>query len=389
MNTKKTVVLGIVLVVAVGLILIVKGAQDRAPSAASLQFFKGISPQSIGSMVIKNSLDWVKLKRKGDVWVMIPKQVLQSASSADKQTSGLSKAMGSDADANGGAKVPAGLAAAEFPVDSNMISQLLENIVKLKKKKEWEISESPAKQAVFEVDSAHGNDIEVFDLNGKSLGEAIIGTNGPDYNSVYCRAASSNMVYQCLEVSSIAFGNGSDHKRWTDKTVMKFDKATVKQIAIAKRDTSAKGGNKVVTIVVARGDSAHKGWQLLEPVKKPADSTKVDELLSALSNLQATEYEDSACADAVTGLANPLIKISVAFASGTVRSLSIGNAKPTQSKSWIRVPEKPFIYLLNDYEVKKFDKKPDSLFQQPLKPIEAVPAKLPAGKMRRAPVAKK
>ena len=381
MNTKKLITLAVILALAVGTILLVKGLSSQKPSEESLQFFPGISEKAIGAIVLKDSQDWIKLQRKGDAWVLVPKQALSAASAAEKQASGLSKAMGTGAT---GASVPAGLAAAEFPVDSTAIGQLVANVLKMKK--DILVSENPAKQETFEVDSIRGCRVEVFDVAGKSLGTAILGKNAPDYTSLYSRAEKSNAVYQMQDVSRYAFG--SDHKRWTDKSLMKFDKAAVKQIAITKRDTSKVGKGAVLSIVIARGDSA-KGWQLVEPVKKTADSAKVDEILSSLSNLQAAEYEDSAYTDSATGLANPFIKVALTFASGTVRTLSIGSAKPGQSKSWIRVPEKRFVYLMNDSDQKKFDKKPDDFAVQPIKPIQAVAAPIPPSKFRKTAPAKK
>jgi hypothetical protein len=388
MNTKKLAILAVILAVAIGAILLIQSLSNRAPSEQSMQFFTGISGQAIGSIVIKDSQDWVKLQHKGDAWVMLPKQALQSVSAAESQATGLSKAMATDGSAAASAKT-AGLSATEFPVDSGTIAQLLDNLLKLKRRADLEISDAPAKQADFEVDSARGCNIEVFDLAGRSLGAVILGTNGPDNNGVYCRAALSNVVYQCLDVSRYAFT--SDHKRYADKSVMKFDKATVKQIAIAKRDTSKAGKGKALSIVIARGDSAAKGWQIIEPVKKPADSNKVNEVLMTLSSLQAAEYEDSAYTDSAIGLADPFIKVAVTFTSGTVRTLAIGNAKPGQSKSWMRIPEKPYLYLMNEFEQKKFDKKPDDFAVEPpkpIKPIQAVSAPIPA-KYRKAPATKK
>jgi hypothetical protein len=42
------------------------------------------------------------------------------------------------------------------------------------------------------------------------------------------------------------------------------------------------------------------------------------------------------------------------------------------------VPERPYLYIINDYDVKQFDKKPEEFIKPPLKPIEAVPAPIPA-----------
>ncbi|MBN2037474.1 MAG: DUF4340 domain-containing protein [Chitinispirillaceae bacterium] len=365
MNNKKLLAAAVVLGVALCILVLVKAIGNRAPSESALQFFPGLTEKSIGAVVLKDATDWVKIQRKGDVWVMVPKQVLASAGEK-KEASGLSKVIDDDTAV---APAPEGIAASEYPADSGTVASLIENILKLKK--DILVSENPAKQTTFEVDTAKGIQLEVIDLNGKSLGKVIIGKNGSDWSSNYVRAENAISVYQVSGISRYVFG--TDHKRWTDKSIMKFDKKTVKKIAIAK-----KGETPVV--LALEGDSASMGWNLLQPVKKPADSAKVDELLNGCSNLMASELEDSAYTDEQTGLADPAITVSVTFEGGTVRNLAIGNQKGEQKKFWAKVPEKPYVYLIDDFNKKKFEKKPEEFEKQPLKPIEAVPAKPPKKK---------
>ncbi len=377
MNNKKIIVPAVILAIGVTFIVLVNLLSNRKPSEESLQFFPGVTEKTIGAVLLKDSQDMVKLQRKGDVWVMIPKRVLVSATSKGKEVSGLSRAMG--ADTAGTVKtlhVPAGMSAGEFPADSGCIAQMVENIVKIKKN--TQVSDNPANQEKYEVNEARGIRIEVFDIAGKSLGAVILGKNGTDYSSNYFRPEKSNAVYLVLESTRWAFS--TDHKRWTDKSIMKMDKALVKQLTIAKKGAPA--------AVIVRGDTVTRGWQMLAPVKKPADSGKVDEILNSLSNFQAAEYEDSALTDSATGLADPSIVVTVNFMSGTIRTLAIGKAKPGQNKFWVRIPEKQYVFLINDYEQKKFDKKPGDFEQQsakatpaagaaPVKPAKAVNPPMP------------
>lgn len=369
MNSKKIISLAVLLALAIVAIVLVKTLGNRKPSEETLKFFPAASEKMIGSVLIKDAQNQVMLKRKGDGWFMVPKEAIPASM---KKGSGLAGAIGESNTSS--PKPPAGLSAAEFPADSGTIAQLLQNIVAMKKN--TLISENPANQAAFEVDSAKGLNVETFDINGKSLGNVILGKNGADYNSIYARSIGSNTVYLMLDVSRYAFA--TDNNRWTDKSIMKFDKATVKQVSIAKKGAPA--------IVIAKGDSAKKGWQLLAPPKKPndtnkIDSTKVDELLGALSGLMAAEYEYGTPADSTIGFSDPSIIVTLNFAGGTTRTLVIGNQKAGQSKFWVKVPEKQFIYLINDTDQKKFDKKSEDFEKQALKPIEAVPAVPPKFKM--------
>lgn len=368
MNNKKMIVSAAILGIAVLILVLAKLLANREPPESSLQFFPGITEKSIGAVIIKDATDWVKLQRKGDKWVMVPKQAL-SASNSGKKAGGLSSVIGADTTA---AAMPAGIAASEYPGDSATIASMLENVLKLKK--DILVSENPAKQATFEVDSAKGILIEVLDLEGKSLGKVIIGKNAADYSSNYVRGENSSAVYQVQGISRYVFG--SDHKRWTDKSIMKFDKAAVKQVSIAKKGAPA-------IVLSLEGDSTKKSWNITLPVQKPADSSKVDELLNGLSNLMAAEYEDSVYSDSATGLADPSITVSIALKNGATRLLKIGNAKTGASKYWVAVPEKSYVLLLSDYDQKKVDKKPEDFQKQELKPIVAVPAVKPKMKTKK------
>ena len=372
MNTKRLIVLGAVLVVAIAAIIIGNMVSNQKPSEESLQFFPGVSGKTVGAVILKDATDMVKLQRKGDVWVMVPKAVIESAEKQPAAT-GVGKAMETAPAATAAAK-PAGLAATEFPADSSMTAQLLDNIVKVKKN--TLVSNRQSKQAAFEVDSAHGVRIEVFDIAGKSLGAVYLGKNGPDYNSCYCRAEWSRDVYMTLGTSRGAFS--ADHKRWTDKSIMKLDRSKVKKLTIARKGSPA--------IEIVKGDTATRGWQLVAPIKKNTDSNKVTEILGDLASLSATEFEDSAYSDQTAGLVQPSIFVTVEFMSGTVRTLAIGDKKPGQSNFWCRVPEKPYLFLLGDYIQKKFDKKPED-FLPGAKPAEAVAAPIPAKYRKGAPSA--
>jgi hypothetical protein len=372
MNSKKLVTLSVILAVVVVLIVMVNAISNRKPSEKSLQFFPGVSERTIGAVILKDAIDRVKIQRKGDGWVMVPNIMLTSMPAApEKKTSGLEKAMGTDTGASPAAvKPPAGLFASEFPADSSAVAQLLENIVKLKK--DILISENPSRQADFEVNAERGNRIEVFDIAGKSLGAVILGKSGDSYNSNYFRSENSNEVYRVHELNRWAFG--TDHKRWTDKQVMKFDKATARQLSIAKKGTPA--------IVLEKSfDTSARGWRMVKPLVcdvKKIDYNKVNEILNALSNLTAQQLEDSAYTDSETGCADPSIMVTVTFTSGTTRSLAVGNKKPNTSQYWARVPEKRYLYLTGDYEQKKFDKTPADF-----KPESAA---APAVSLKKAPI---
>jgi hypothetical protein len=364
MNTKKIIALAIVLAAVVLLIIVVNALSNRAPSEESMQFFPGISEKKIGAVALMDATDRVRIQRKGDVWVMVP---AKASPVHEQKVPGLAKAMGTTdtGAATIPVKPPAGLAASEFPADSATVAQLLDNIVKIKK--DILISENPARQSNFDVNSERGIRVEVFDCAAKSLGSVILGKSGDSYNSNYIRPEQSNAVYRVNNCSRWVFN--TDHKRWTDKSIMKFDKAAVKQLSIAVKGTPE--------IVLEKSlDTAARGWRMIKPAAidaKNIDSNKVIEILSSLSNLNAEQIEDSAYTDTDAGLTAPSVTVAVALQSGTTRSLALGIKKPLTNSCWARVPEKQYMYLISENEQKKFDKKPGDF-----KPVVAAPAVKPA-----------
>lgn len=361
MNARKILISTVLLVAAIATIVFVNLLSSSRPSTDSLRFYQCASENAIGSVILRDGSDQTKLLRRGDVWMMVPNAALAATASGG----GLSSVMGKEA-ASGEAlqtKPATGSAAREFPADSGAINQLLETLVKIRKS--TLVSENPAKQATFEVDSLHGTRIEAFDLAGRSLGAVILGKSSPDYGSNYFRPDNSDQVF--LVPESNRWSLTADPKHWEDKTIMKFDQAQVGQFTIAKKGSPA--------LVIARGDSLSKGWRLVEGGKIALDSNKAENVLHTLSNLQAEKFEDSPCTDSTTGLVDPPLTLTINFKGGSSRIVAIGNKKPGQNKYWLKIPEKPYIYLIDDWVYTQLDKKPQDLANLPPKPGK--PGKLP------------
>jgi hypothetical protein len=367
MNTRKILFSALALAAAIVIIVIVNILSNAKPQTNSLQFFPGITAQNLGSVTLGNASDNVKLLRKGDVWMVLPK----SSAVAEPSGTGL-VAGGTESPSSTGAqaKPAGGNGATEFPSDSAAISQLLETLAKIKKS--TLVSENPAKQATFEVDSLHGTRIEAFDLTGKSLGAVILGKGSRDYGSNYFRPDNSNQVF--LVPESNRYWLTADHKHWENKNILKFDHADVKQLTVAAR------GSPVM--VIARGDSIVKGWQLVEGGKQPLDSNKVNGVLNSLAGLQAADFEDSSYTDSATGLADPTLTLTVAFKNGSNRIVAIGNEKTGPNEYWLKIPDKPYTYLISEWQFKQFDKKPEDLANVPPKPGKPATKQPVTGKMK-------
>jgi hypothetical protein len=349
MNARKILISAILLALAIGLMVMVNVLSNSKPQTESLGFFPGASVKTIGAVILRDASDQTKLQRRGDVWVLLPKTALLSATSGIGFSGTLATGAAQE-------KPAAGSSAMEYPVDSGAVNQLLETLIKIRKS--TQVSENPAKQVTFDVDSLHGTRIEVIDIAGRSLGAVILGKSSPDYGSNYFRPENSNQVF--LVPESNRWSLTADHKHWEDKNILKFDQVQVKQFTIAKKGSPA--------VVIARGDSVTKGWQLIEGKTMPLDSNKITSVLNTLSSFQAAELEDSAYTDSTTGLIDPQLTVTINFKSGSSRTVAIGNKKTGQGNYWLKIPEKQYLFLINDWQYKQLDKKAEDLAYVPPKP---------------------
>jgi len=227
MKGKKLLYTVSILILAILAIVVSEKLNKKAPTETSLKFFPTCTEKNISEITIKDSKDSVKVRRKGDVWV-----VSRFATGSVAQ-SPLNTGSEQTTDAN----------LVEFPADSASVATVLEKIVNMKKGEL--ISENPAKQSIFEVDSSKGILVDVLDESGKSKGSFRIGKNGADWSSSYVRMVGSNAVY--MVGGRVRYSFFTDLKRWRDKSIIKFDRSAAKRITLIK-----KGGS---SLTVAKADT--------------------------------------------------------------------------------------------------------------------------------------
>lgn len=314
MNTKKLLILVSIAVIAILAIVFNEKLSSKKPSEKSLKFFD----DKIGSFVIKDSTGSVTIRKKGDVWVV----------SNDKSSS------------------------KEYPTDSASVAVALEKISGMKRS--VLISENRDKQSLFEVDSSKGLFLEVFDLSAKSKGAMFIGKSGPDWNSNYVRLTSSDQVYTVE--GGIRYSFFTELNRWRDKVMMSFDKESAKTITMVTKNGSA--------INLTKADSG-KGWNLIAPVQSTAKADEVDGILSTLSRLNATDFQDSLISDTALGFTKPELTISVGFANGS-KKLSIG-AKRSDGNYYAMIEGKETVYIVGQYDFSNLNKDLNTLKEEPPK----------------------
>ncbi|MBN1308072.1 MAG: DUF4340 domain-containing protein [Chitinispirillaceae bacterium] len=353
MKEKKIIYLLAILAVIVAVIVIGNQLGKKTPSEKELTFFPGLTEQAVGSITIREGSNAIKVRRKGDVWVVSKPSASTDAKTADAAASPLvSDSVSIDA-VEGEKKA----ASPEYPVDSASIASALEKITALKK--DALISENPEKQDIFEVDSSKGLLVEMADNSGKPIGSVIIGKSGADWNSNYVRCKGSNSVY--MASGGVRNSFFTDLNRWRNKSILKFDKATAKGLTLAKKDSGM--------ITLAHADSGNP-WQIIEPIDSPAKTEEVEGILDKLALLNATDFQDEALPDTAMGFDKPELVVTVSFKNGSSRNVIFGK-KNSDNKYWVKTDGKDQIFLIADYTANQINKKLDDLKGEPLvKPID-------------------
>lgn len=357
MSGKKMIFAVVAIVVAILVIVIGENAGKQKPSEQSLLFFPGLAQKDIAALEMSDASGKVRIQRKGDIWI-IGNNGAASSTSANP-------IVGSSA------PVANGL---EYQADSASIISILEKIVAIKKD-DTPISKNPEKQSLYEVDSAKGLSVEVFDQTGKSRGSFRLGKNGPDYSSCYVRMAGSNEVY--MVGGNIRYSFFTDSKRWRDKTVIKFDQNTAQNVTIMKKD-----GSKIVL-------GKDSTWSIKEPIQSPAKASEIQSILSGLSRLTAADIVDTLTQESPTaGFGTPELAVAITLNNNTVKNVVFG-AKNGSSQYYVKTDGKPYVYLIGEYEFNKFNVAADKLKEEPPKPAAGSAATVaPVAPVTAAPVIK-
>ena len=329
MKTKQLLMWGGVLLAVVAIIVVSERLSTMRPAEKSLRFFPAFSEDNCSKIVISKGMDTVCLVREGATYklqltaapVAAPENLLGSAPSAP----GVPKLVSADS------------AALQTAID------------KLKSlKKDILSSNKIEKQSVFQVDSATGTRLEVFNGTGASMGVVYIGKNGPDYSTNFVRAFGSSDIYTVGGNPGYAFF--TDKSRWRDKSIVKFDRSLPVKITMTKKSGDV--------IVLAKSvDSATAGtWNMVAPQAAVAKADVVNNLLSALSAFNTTEWEESAIPLDSLGFNAPELRMVIELKGGATRELIVGNKNVPRNQFFVKTPDKGEIFRVDAYTIQGIDK---------------------------------
>ncbi len=316
----------IILVIAVLTIIISENLSNKSPSESEKKFFPNLTESSISAISIKDSNDSVRIRRKGDIWVVDAYQAASTSSTLPMESDSSKPAANS--------KI--------YQADSASISSVLEKVLKMEKG--VLISDNQEKQSIFEVDSVKGTLVELWDATGKAIGSFRIGKNGADWSSNYVRMTGSNSVY--MVGGSIRYSFFSDHKRWRDKTITKFDKSTVKRISLIRKDG--------VSVAIAKADTGNS-WNIVEPIQSVAKTDQIDEILNTTYRFNASDFDESNASDSAMGFTQPELTVVISFPNDATKKIIFGS-KDENNRYRVRTDGKEHVFLVSDYDFDKLNK---------------------------------
>jgi len=348
MKKNKLLIWGSVLVIVILIFVVIEVLKDKKPSEKATKFFPDASTESITAIRIKDQNGSVRIVRKGDLWVV--------AKTADESETGvdLTNPMqeNTDSTANDTSETKVEKIKKDLPADSASVVTALEKIVAMKK--DVLISENPEKQSIFEVDTANGILVEIWKNDNESMGSFFVGKRAADWSSNYVRMLGSDLVYSTS--GNIRSSFFSERDRWIDKAILSFDRASATKVSLFK-----KGASSVITI--EKSSDTSTVWNIAEPVKSPAKSEEVDEIISTLSNFKANQIEEYAFSESVMGFTEPELVATISIPGGS-KKIIVGNKKEDTSNFWVKTEGKDVVFLVNDYEIQKLDKTVEGLKQE-------------------------
>jgi hypothetical protein len=340
MNTKKLITLLVLLLVVVGIVVLTENMDTLSSSADGGAFLPDYAEDNVSAFLIADAKDTVKIRRKGDIWVV-------AAPATDKAGGGLAAVSDTAAPAAPPATSPT------YPADSASVATVLEKLDNLTT--DDLISNNPAKQEVFEVDSANGVLVKIWDRNDELLGSFRIGKSGASWSTNYVRKIGSDKVYSVGGSIKSAFF--SDTKRWRDKTIQKFDKQRAQSITLVK------GGNGRTIELRKKPDSTGAAtWTIVAPETHAADSNAVDRLLATLANLRTTGWEENTTpGDDTPGFTEPELIASVTLDNGDTKEVMVGAKKGEENTFRVKAAGKEPVFLVADHTISTLDVSMDEL----------------------------
>lgn len=215
------------------------------------------------------------------------------------------------------------------------------------------VSSTPESFEDYQVTETSATRVRVFETGkAEPTEDLIVGKDGGAAFTTYVREAGSDDVLNASASLSYTFKRPEG---WRDKQILQIPQDAVTKI-------EADGTSSTWTL--AKNEAGT--WKVLQPELGDAQPTKVNPILSNLSNLRATDFSESDAAS--LGLEPPRQKLVVAYDDKETSpptpktvTLLLGDKKVENATHYVKTADSNDIYTIGEYLVTTFVPEPASL----------------------------
>lgn len=221
-----------------------------------------------------------------------------------------------------------------YPADEIAVNTILSSASKLKILSL--ISTNPAKQSVFQVDSATGTILNFHDKRGKNI-SFIIGKMGPTYMDAYIKPIDLDEVY--LSEGIQPWIVSKELNDWRDKNILNLEKDSIKEITF-------EFAKDIYTI-----RKLDEKWYIDNDT---IEKGKLETLLNQISNLRTENFVDSAIV-----LTQPQLNLYIKEKNFV--SVSLIPSVPDSSKYYVKSSTSQQLFQVSRYIANQLLKKKKEL----------------------------
>jgi hypothetical protein len=234
-----------------------------------------------------------------------------------------------------------------YPADQRVMDTIIEKVIELEVGEI--ISTLKEKQAAFEVDEAsRGIHVKIYQKDEETPAVSfILGKSAFDYLHYYFRYPGSNEIKVCKGPTRSLVDR--QLKDWRDKTILSLEKNKIERISLIYPEETVELTKKEEKWII--GD-AQKGIE--------ADSTKVNPILDALSNLKTNDFVEKEKRGNLKefGLVKPEFQVVVKTAEQEEKILA---GKKNNEKCYVKKENRDTVFLINSYKIDNLKKKRNDL----------------------------
>jgi len=290
---KRIIALIFVLAALIVMYFIIQGREESESSGSRVENFLGMDTTRVSKIVLSRFGSEISLSRVGDVWYVLGEESRRAEDGAMRQL----------------------LAS---------LSALTVGSV---------ISDNPANQMKFQVDSLTGSTVRVFE-SGELASSLVIGIAAPNFGSTYVRRPGSNDVYLAEGMLSHLFNRPPNS--WLDKTV-----STLPRDGVTGVDVVLEGESFSLALSDTIWSISKAGSEGTEPVS----NLQIGTYLDRLCGLKADDFAAKADTSEYS-FDEAFVEVSLHSSDGSVLVVEGAAPKEDAHMYYIRLKDDSTVFVV-------------------------------------------